>query len=272
MAQASYQYSGTRPGAAQTRIPGVSPPRKPKGGVMGSGLNQRQWERTWQKAAGVTPPPKATPSPAPTPSPGTPAVAAKTSPDPRDATYWAQRAKLLSQDTQNLAGAEQQQSYEDTDFHEALRRRALQGQKDIQGIREGANREGLAFSGQLGKRQGDYEVGAAQQEGDARQVYERAKAERAPVITALREALRSGLPVDEAALYAEAVDRQTDRDAANPPSGVDTDAVARLMAALGQKPQSAAAAPGKRKRKGVQGSGLTQRQWENAWRQAAGIG
>lgn len=239
MSNALYSYSGSRPQQGQARLgaPGTPPPAKPKGGVWGSGLNQRQWERTWQKAAGVQP----TGKPAPGPNGGTPAASAKPSaPDPRDATYWAQRAKLLSQNTQDLAGLEQAQAYQDTDFAEAMRRRALQRDTDQQQIKQGANHEGLLFSGQLGKRQGDYDVQYAQQTGDAQQAYERAKAERAPTIQALRSALQSGMPLDEAALYAESIDRQLERDAANPPNpyeGIDFNALSRLIAAQKKAPK-----------------------------------
>jgi hypothetical protein len=174
-------------------------------------------------------------TPKPAPAAATPAATAQpSSPDPRDASYWAQRSKLLSQEQTDLAKAQQQQSYEDTDFAEALRRRAVQHDKDTQQIREGANREGLLFSGQLGKRQGDYEVGYQQQNADTQQAYERAKAERAPTIEALRSALQSGVPLEEAAIYAEAVDRQLQRDSNNPPNpyeGIDFDALSRLIAA-----------------------------------------
>lgn len=148
------------------------------------------------------------------PKPGAAAApAAPVAPDPRDSTYWQNLAKLQFTRNQQQAQLTQEQAYADTDFAEAVRRRLGQKVEDVQNIRQGANREGLFYSGQLGKRQGDYEVDFQRREADAQTAYTRANAAR----EAARQALAEGYSLDEAAAMAEAVDRQSARDLASPP-------------------------------------------------------
>lgn len=103
----------------------------------------------------------------------------------------------------------QAQSYDDVDYKEALRRRAEQQPEQRQSLKENMNRQGLFFSGQYGKAQGDLETQFIRSDTDARTDYDRRKAERA----AARQALLSGYTVDEAAAIAESVGRRVERDA-----------------------------------------------------------
>lgn len=144
----------------------------------------------------------------PAPAGGAPAPAKPATTDPRDPTYWAQRAKLIFQRDQEVNRLTREQAYSDQDFTEALRRRAEDKPKQVQSIREGANREGLLFSGQLGRRVGEFETAFQREESDARLSHEREKAAR----QAARDALAQGYTLEEAALLAEAVARQQDRD------------------------------------------------------------
>ena len=146
-------------------------------------------------------------------APGTPEVPVgpPPAPDPQDALYWTQRARLDFQRGQQRNQLTQQQAYSEADFAEALRRRNEQRGETIQGVRQGANREGLFYSGTLGQRQGDVNTRFDRADFDARTAQERATAARKAAI----EALDQGYDIDEAALAAEAVDRQVQRDVAN---------------------------------------------------------
>ena len=211
MAQAKYKFK-SRIGGGRPR-PRASLPKAPR--VLTPSTIGRPKPKSVAPAGKAysgfssTPPPVAAAS-APGPAPGPAAAGA---PDPRDANYWAQLAKLTFQRDQQTAQLNQQQAYADTDFAEALRRRLEQSGKERTGITQGANREGLIESGQLGSRLGDQRVAHDRAVGDARTSHERETAAR----TAARDALAAGFTLEEAALHAEAVDRQWERDLANPP-------------------------------------------------------
>lgn len=169
-----------------------------------------------------------------------PPAAVPPAPDPRDSTYWTQLAKLNFQRTNQLNSLQQSQGYEDIDYAEALRRRLEGAEGDRQGIKEQANREGLFFSGQLGKRQGAYETGLARQNADAQQSYERSSAARA----SQRDALNSGASLDENELLASAGERYMQRLLDNPPDATpgagETETGGQVLSAAEKKTNNSA--------------------------------
>lgn len=136
--------------------------------------------------------------------------------DPRDAAYYNAVAKLQFQANQQLAGLDQQDAYATADLRNALDRLHAQQPIAQQNTENTANAQGLFYSGQLGSRLGQLNAQYAQQEGDMDQNAQRAQAARA----AARNAIQQGLPLSTAAALAAAVDRQSARDAANPPQDV----------------------------------------------------
>lgn len=144
---------------------------------------------------------------APSATPGAPAAGGSTLAD--DAQSAAERAALKFRTDNDRATIEQQGAYDRTDFQEALRRMATQRPKDERATREGANRQGLFYSGQLGKRLGELAVDYQRREGDARSEFDRREAAR----EAARRALESGMSIDDAAISAQLAERQVGRDA-----------------------------------------------------------
>jgi hypothetical protein len=146
--------------------------------------------------------------PPPAPAPGAPqggADPAPAAPFTGDASYWADQALRNFQRKQQVDQLTQQSAYDKTDFQEALRRRVAQHPKDIQSTQEGANRQGLFYSGQMGKRLGDLETQYTRENSDAQQAYDRREAAR----SAARTAIEQGAPLEEAAALAAAADRAT---------------------------------------------------------------
>jgi hypothetical protein len=91
-------------------------------------------------------------------------------------------------------------------------RRLMEGvPQQQQNIKEGANKAGLFYSGQLGKRLGDLETQIARQRADAQSQFQGDERSR----EAARAAILQGGTIDDAALKAEAVARQLQRDQAS---------------------------------------------------------
>lgn len=113
--------------------------------------------------------------PAPPPAPAGPPAAA----DPRDSQYGDDVTRLVA-DNKNAQDDLTQQGQYDTQDH------ALQGERlarqraaSLVSTNQGANQEGLFYSGQLGKRRGQVEQGFNDQVFDANTAFERAAAARA---------------------------------------------------------------------------------------------
>lgn len=101
--------------------------------------------------AGVTPPSGIKPPP---------------TPDARDSQYTSAIAANLFRRNQGLANLATSDSYARTDADTSVQRLALQQSQANQNANEGANKQGLFYSGILGKRLGDIETGYKGQRDD----------------------------------------------------------------------------------------------------------
>jgi len=101
-------------------------------------------------AAGApTPPAAGAPAPgAPAPAPIPAAI------DPRDSEYFTGVAKLQAENLMARSGIEQAGTYDQTDTDQALMRYQRDNQEANAAAGYGANRQGLLYSGELGKRRG----------------------------------------------------------------------------------------------------------------------
>lgn len=104
-------------------------------------------------------------SPLPTP-PAPPSLGPKPTPDARDSQYTSAIASNLFRRNQGLANLTQADSYARTDADTAVGRLALQQTQANQNATEGSNKQGLFYSGILGKRLGDIETGYKGQRDD----------------------------------------------------------------------------------------------------------
>jgi hypothetical protein len=156
-----------------------------------------------------------------------------------DAQYFGDRAQREFQAAQQRAGLDQQQSYDQTDLAEALRRMALKQPQDEQATKEAANSQGLLFSGHLGKQLGDLSVNYERQRSDQQLAFDRRQSAR----EAARAAIDQGLPIQDAIALAASADRQIARDqqAAGANALAPNDPTAAAAAAGG--PAAAAKAP-----------------------------
>ena len=188
----------TRPGA---RGPGNNtrrrPPKPRKPGVWVTG------KPSGMSAAPIKRPPET--------------VQALKAPDPRDAQYWMERAKLFNQQQQQLADLQKQQEWADLDYQEAVRRLTERYQRQRQATTTAANRAGLFYSGQLGKWLGDIDVEESRRLSDLRQDYERRSEARKALIAKLQEAIQQGRVIGEEDIFAAAVQRAAQADMESPP-------------------------------------------------------
>lgn len=125
-----------------------------------------------------------------------------------DAQYLAEAASRQFERQQAMQQLTTTGENDKTDTAEALRRLLQKAPDERRGIKEGANRAGLFYSGHLGKSLGDYEANLAQQQGDINTDAQRREDARA----AARRAIEQGAPLEEAAALAESATRQVDRD------------------------------------------------------------
>jgi hypothetical protein len=125
-----------------------------------------------------------------------------------DAEYLAAAAQRAFERTQALSALTTQGETDKGDTQEAIRRLLAQAPEQRQGIKQGANRAGLFYSGQLGKQLDAYEGELTQKQGDINLDFQRRENAR----IAARQAIESGMPLEEAAALAEAATRQIDRD------------------------------------------------------------
>jgi hypothetical protein len=181
---------------------------------------------------GTYPRPVATPSVALSPNGapnGTPPAPSAPSPFAGDSQYVADVANLNFNNTQKVNDLSAQSGYDRTDLTEALRRRVEGNRKTVKGTNESYNRSGLLFSGKLSEAQTDIATQEQQAQADMQQAFSRREASR----LAARQAIEAGYPIEQAALFAQAVDRQTARDqtsAANNQLPVNTPSAPSLPA------------------------------------------
>lgn len=152
--------------------------------------------------------PAAPPAPRPTAiaAPVAPArTAAQFTPD---AQYIAEAAQQQFNRTNSVNQLNAQSESERSNLAEAIRRLTEDAVGQRQGVREGANKQGLFYSGQLGKRLGDLESQIARQRADLQSDFDQSEAAR----EAARQAILQGAPLEEAALRAAGVERQIGRD------------------------------------------------------------
>jgi hypothetical protein len=125
-----------------------------------------------------------------------------------DAEYLAAAAQRAFERKAALDALGSQGTTDKGDTQEAIRRLLAGAPEQRQGIKQGANREGLLYSGQLGKRQDAFEADLTQKQGDINLDFQRRENAR----IAARQAIESGMPLEEAAALAEAATRQVGRD------------------------------------------------------------
>lgn len=125
-----------------------------------------------------------------------------------DAQYLAELAQKQFERTTATNALNSQTDDDKTTTAEAIRRLLQRVPEERQQISQTANRQGLFYSGQLGKRLGDYQAEVTRQEGDFTGDLGRREAAR----EAARQAIAAGRPIEEAALLAAAADRQIGRD------------------------------------------------------------
>jgi enamine deaminase RidA (YjgF/YER057c/UK114 family) len=192
--------------------------------------------------------PAATAPVAPGAAPATAAAAAPpppAAPDPRDSTFNSGVNGLLFNNKNQRADLTHQGEQATTDFNTMLARLAENRANDLLAQNYAANKQGLFYSGQLGKRRDTVDKGYTQQQTDAQTAYDRANAARQTALDRLGEFTadpnsptgysgtgQAGLDLSD--LLSQAVGRQAGRDANG---GGDLAAAAQLGS-----PDAAAAA------------------------------
>lgn len=196
---ASHGGSGTRVGAPGYgagigALPGVTPPRTPTAGAA--------------------------------PTAGGPAQLVP------DAQFLAEQARAQFERQTQIDQYASQSRDDVTNTQEAIRRLLQEVPDSRNTIKGGANKEGLLYSGQLGKRLDDYQAGVTRQQTDLNTGQQQREEARA----AARAALERGASIDEAAALAALAERRI---------GVDqTDASLGALAPTQQPAQPPAAAGG----------------------------
>lgn len=216
MARRTYtgpRYSLGQPGKPQYLLGGYARPAAPARRYTGPRFTLGQPGHPQYRLGGYAPAGAAAPAAAAVPGPA--AIASPGAEPPSvdapfggDAQYFAERAQREFQASQQRDELDRQGAYDRTDFAEALRRMALKQPEDEQATREAANRQGLLFSGVLGKDLGTVRTGYERQRSDAQLDFDRREAAR----SAARAALEQGIPIENAVALAGAADRQLARD------------------------------------------------------------
>lgn len=127
-----------------------------------------------------------------------------------DAQYLAEAAQAAFRRTQQLNSLTQEEQDDRTNTATAINRLLENATSDRVKIGEGANREGLFYSGQASKRLGDYETQLNRARDDAQVLLAQRQAAR----LAQRQAVEQGSPLDDAVAMSLAAQRQTARDTA----------------------------------------------------------
>jgi hypothetical protein len=153
---------------------------------------------------GIIRPLTAVPGGVAAPSGGTPTPA----PFTPDAQYLASAAQAAFQRHQQIEQLNQEGANDKTNLTTAINRLLGDVPKARQGINEGANKEGLFYSGQLTKRLNDYEQQVQRAQDDLNTGFGQRDQARQAAITALQQ----GAPLDNQQLLAEAAGRQIGTD------------------------------------------------------------
>lgn len=135
-------------------------------------------------------------------------------PDVRDARYWEQVARIGATTRDALLSVDRREQLGKQDFDEGIRRLMEDRGKAIGQTRKTSNKEGLFYSGQLGKREGEVRTDYGRQETDARGQLARQLAG----FEEERTQARQGEQEQSASALYEAQERQYERDLANPPT------------------------------------------------------
>jgi hypothetical protein len=125
-----------------------------------------------------------------------------------DAQYLAEAAQRQFDRIQAMNALTSQAGSDQNDTTEAIRRLLSGAPEQRQTIKQNANKQGLFYSGQLGKQLNSYEADLTQRQGDIQLDFDARERARA----AARAALEQGAPLEEAAGLAEAAARQVQRD------------------------------------------------------------
>jgi hypothetical protein len=158
-------------------------------------------QKTGQQGVMAGQPPQASP-------PGQPQAPGANSQFAPDAQYLAEAAQRQFDRIQAMNALTSQAGSDKNDTSEAIRRLLSGAPEQRQGIKQNANRQGLFYSGQLGKQLTSYETDLTQRQGDIQHDFD--ARERARAVA--RDALEQGAPLQEAAALAEAASRQVQRD------------------------------------------------------------
>jgi hypothetical protein len=134
-----------------------------------------------------------------------------------DSIFAIDSAQLKFRDRNEIAGLAAQQTNDDTDYSESMRRIATQRGQALQNADENANARGLFYSGQLGKRRQQLEAQYKQTEGDAANSYQRAKSGRQGRV----DEINRGEPLELEGLRQEALGRALTAKQNEPPPPLD---------------------------------------------------
>lgn len=162
-----------------------------------------------------TPQPQAAPAGAGAAAAGGAGAAAGGAPITPDAQYLAEAAQKAFLRTQQLTALTQESQDDKTNTQTAINRLLENAVSDRVKINEGANKEGLFYSGQLTKRLGDYEGQLERAKGDATTLLGQREASR----LVQRNTIEQGGPLEDAVALALAGQRQTGRDTIAADSG-----------------------------------------------------
>lgn len=146
-------------------------------------------------------------------------------PDPRDATYWANLAKLVSTSQQDYSSGQLAQTQADVNYNQQLGTMGTERQRNIRNLAESMIGSGLLRSGTHNRRQTD----ATADYLDALSGVQSSKTQEDQKRSATMNAILSSLGIDEMGLYAdaasryaqlqqEAADRQAAYEASHPPA------------------------------------------------------
>lgn len=127
-----------------------------------------------------------------------------------DAQYLAEAAQAAFQRQTQIDAFNQQSQQDRGNRDEAIRRIIEKMTPDLQSINEGANRQGLFYSGQLTKRRDDYNKAVERQKGDLNTGFQ----QREDARTAAIKALNQGAPLEDAVALAASAGRQVTSDTA----------------------------------------------------------
>jgi hypothetical protein len=205
-------YQGGAPSAPRVKVGqnfiGTGMLQRGGSGMNFSGAGALKTPQPHQIGQNVQTPaaPTATPAaaaPAATPPPQMPPVPVA------DSDYYSWLAQRQGEVNQQQIQYDAEDKNDLAARNEALRRMAQQRPEDLTQANRNYNRQGLFYSGALGKARGDIEADYVRQEGDTTAAYQRAHDAR----EAARQALLSGFSLEQAAQMAAAADRQAQRDA-----------------------------------------------------------